>query len=272
MMINKKGMLHAVAALCFLALVTSCRKEEEKSTGAVMENREPTQRERYEAEIKRIVVGSNMTAFATGVAANRICNEIDKAVDAQEAIWLFDKMCDLALKQPIDAPASYNLHSSINWRLNHLHQLWRVTLDGFCFAQSHRQDSFDDWNRLFMFFRRYTDEIKVSERRISAFGNVYTTIREEEEYYLGVLKGDLGRAVHVMRKFYFPRLAGGLSEEQKADILRRFDEVEKYAELPPDAPGKKMQPGYKHAPPLPPKPDEQKQVPTRPEDSDESDV
>ena len=61
-------MLHAVAALCVFALVTSCRKEEGKDLGVVVENRKPTQRERYEAEIERIVVGSNMTVFAIAMA------------------------------------------------------------------------------------------------------------------------------------------------------------------------------------------------------------
>jgi len=239
MMINKKGMLHAVAALCVFALVTSCRKEEGKDLGVVVENRKPTQRERYEAEIERIVVGSNMTVFAIAMASNKICNEIDKTVGDQEAMRLFDKMCDLALKQPIDAPSSYNVHSSYNWRQCYLLQLWYVTLDAFCFAQSHRQESFEGWDRLFSFFKRYTDEIAAVEKKLpppDRFGWRWGT--ERGTFLLGI-KGDLAQAVHVMRKFYFPRLVGCLSEEQKADILRRFDEVEKYAELPPDAPGKK---------------------------------
>ena len=183
-MINKKVLFQSVAALCLFAVATSCRKEGGKSPGVVSGHHVPTQRERYEAEIERIVVGSNMTVFATEMAANRICNEIDKAVDEQEAILLFDKMCDLALKKPIDAPASYNLHSSFNWRLNYLLQLWHVTLDAFCFAQNHRQESFADWDRLFMFFKRCTDEIRNSERRIFAFNNVYTNIRTRMRIFI----------------------------------------------------------------------------------------
>lgn len=229
----------AITTLCFLALATSCRKEDGKATCTIVESRESTQTEKYEAEIERIVVGSNMTVFAIGMASNKICNEIDKTVDDQEAMMLFDKMCDLALKQSIDAPASYDLHSSFNWRQNYLLQLWYVTLDAFCFAQGHRQGSFEGWDRLFLFFKRYTDEISAVEEKFhppDRFGWRWGT--ESGEYLLGI-KGDLARAVHVMRKFYFPRLVGGLSEEQKADILRRFDEAEKYAELPPDVPGKK---------------------------------
>ena len=239
MMINKKVLFKSVAALCLFAFATSCRKEGSPPPGVGSENHAPTQRERYEAEIERIVAGSNMTVFATGMASNRICNEIDKEVDAQEAILLFDKMCDLALKQPIDAPSFYNLHSSFNWRQNYLLQLWYVTLDAFCFAQNHRQESFENWNRLFSFFKRYTDEIAAVEQGLpplDRFGWRWGT--ERGQYLLGI-KGDLARAVHVMRKLYLPRLVGCLSEEQKADILRRFDEVAKYAELPPDAPGRK---------------------------------
>ena len=238
-MINKKVLFQPVAALCLFAFATSCRKEGVEPPGVVSENHAPTQRERYEAEIERIVAGSNMTVFATEVASNRLCNEIDKALNDQEAILLFDKMCDLALKQPIDAPSFYNLHSSFNWRQNYLLQLWYVTLDAFCFAQNHRQESFEDWNRLFSFFKRYTDEIAAVEQGLpplDRFGWRWGT--ERGQYLLGI-KGDLAQAVHVMRKFYFSKLVEGLSEEQKADILRRFEEVEKYAELPPDAPGKK---------------------------------
>ena len=53
------------------------------------------------------------------------------------------------------------------------------------------------------------------------------------------LKGDLKMWVRVIRDFHFPKLSEGLSEEQKADILRRFDELKKYTEMPPNFRGEK---------------------------------
>ena len=239
MIIREKGALPSIALLCILALVTSCRKEEGTSPGVVMENHKPTQREMFKAEIERLVACSNMPMHEMMGAAGRLCGRICKTVDVREAELLLDEMCDMALKQPIDAPASYDEHYSFNWRQNYLWQLWYVSLCAFDCAQQHRQESFESWDRLFKFFRRYTDEIESVEKKLpppDRFGWRWGTERGQ---YLRGIKGGLAQAVHVTRKFYFPGLVGGLSEEQKADILRRFDEVEKYAELPPDAPGKK---------------------------------
>ena len=64
--------------------------------------------------------------------------------------------------------------------------------------------------------------------------------------------------------FYVP--PAELQEEFKCRLEPFFDfpSKEEFNEM--------MHPGYKHAPPLPPKPDEQKQVPAKPEDAVEVDI
>ena len=56
------------------------------------------------------------------------------------------------------------------------------------------------------------------------------------EYLLGI-KGNLKTWIRVIRDFHYPNLTKEFTEEQKADIMRRFKEVEKYTVTPPYFPG-----------------------------------
>ena len=237
--------LNMLLVCCFLA--TSCQKTEESavdkvkesSLAAAAEEMSPTfgsttnandlLRENYEKEFARFVVSSNMTVRDTEFGINKLCNEIDRNADVKEAMLLFDKLGEMAINQYV---SETNYYCRQNWYL----QLWHVTLDAFCFAQNHRRESFEDWDRLFRFFKRYTDEISEIENNFpppDQFGSRWST---KKGLYLQGIKADLKEEVHVMRRFYFPKLSEGLTEEQRKDILRRFEEVEKYTALQPDAP------------------------------------
>ena len=107
-------------------------------------------------------------------------------------------------------------------------KLWYVTLDAFSFAQNRRQGSFKDWDRLFKFFTRYTSEIdSVLDEMSRPLGSSQVTDREN---YLQGISDDLKQNVHVMRRFFYPQLINGLTDEQKEDILRRFRKIEAYAD------------------------------------------
>ena len=50
------------------------------------------------------------------------------------------------------------------------------------------------------------------------------------------LKGALEQDIRTMRRFHFPDLSEGLTEDQKADIHRRFDELQTYTLTPTNFP------------------------------------
>ena len=233
MAIDYQTMMVVSTGLCMLALATSCWKHDRgldvvasEGQGVAKEEKVKLLRsESYDKEFKRLVAGSNMTVNATEVDVNRLCNDIDKTVDVEDAVQLFDLLGRMALSQPL-------VSDDYTRRQNHLLKLWYVTLNAFVFAQNHRQESFKDWDRLFAFFKRYTDEIAKTESggvTLDKVGRLRGTDRSA--YVLG-LKGDLARAIHVMRRFFYPRISGKLTDAQKEDILRRFDEVENVAKIP----------------------------------------
>ena len=58
----------------------------------------------------------------------------------------------------------------------------------------------------------------------------------EKGSYLYKLRGNFKQDIHTMRRAHFPDLSEGLSDAQKADILRRFDELEAYTVSPTNFP------------------------------------
>ena len=155
MAIDYKTLIVVSAGLCILALTTSCRKHDGGS-GAVASDGQGIAKEdkfkllrseSYDKEFKKLVVSSNMTVNATEVDVNRLCNDIDKTIDAEDAVQLFDLLGRMALSQPL-------VSDDYTRRQNHLLKLWYVTLNAFVFAQNHRQESFKDLDRRFAFFNR----------------------------------------------------------------------------------------------------------------------
>ena len=223
-----------LTVLVLAAVLTACRRENNPSSVAATERVALTQNEIYEREFLRLVVGSNMTVHATQTDVNKLCNDIDKAVDWQDAVRLFDRLGKMALEQPL-------VSSNYTRRENHLLKLWYVTLNAFVFAQHHRQESFEDWDRLFLFLKRYTGEIETTESALQTTNKIGLVQRTNIENYLHGVRSGLRQNVHVMRRFFFPTIIDGLTEEQKADILRRFDELQKYTAEPPDCHERKVE-------------------------------
>ena len=115
-----------LTGLVLSALFTACSKREEPvaEVAPVETERELSQAEKYEAEFKRLVVSSNMTVRATEMSVNKLCREIDRLPDKQEALRLFDRLGELAIEQQV---TETNLYFRQNW----FQQLWYVTLDAF---------------------------------------------------------------------------------------------------------------------------------------------
>lgn len=181
----------------------------------------PTREERFRAEFKQLVVlkRSKKGEKSTWKIINELCNEIC-ALPKSQAVPLLDEFVDMAISQPV-TETDYNLRQA--W----FEQLFYVIHDAFCFAQGLQKESFEHWERLFSFFNKYTDEITVVEKTLLLTDSRLGAGTNKRRYLRGI-RDDLRRWVHVLRDFYFPELSEGLTEEQKADILRRFKEVEKF--------------------------------------------
>ena len=248
------GRILGLAFVCAVIVCTStsCRKEEEHAATATdvavakvkeepppkCDSAEPfgkavSRKEQFIAEFERLLVCSNMTVSATESAANKLCWEIRKIQDKTEALRLYDQLFEMAMSH--DATAT-DYYSRQNWYCALFYMAGQV----FTFSQGLRKDSFEDWDKLFLFFKKYTDEITAVEGSLPSVDYQYWKWADAKKgSYLRGLKGDLKMWVRVIRDFHFPKLSEGLSEEQKADILRRFDEVKKYTEMPPNFRGEK---------------------------------
>jgi len=109
MAIDYKTMMVVSAGFCMLALTTSCWKHDggldvvasDGQSVAKEEKVKLLRSESYDKEFKRLVASSNMTVNATEVDVNRLCNDIDKTVDAEDAVQLFDLLGRMALSQPL---------------------------------------------------------------------------------------------------------------------------------------------------------------------------
>ncbi len=189
---------------------------------------EPTQEERFFSEFKQLVVlkRTRTGEKSTQKIINELCNEIC-ALPKDQALPLLDQFADMAISQPI-TETNYTLRTA--W----FGQLFYVIHDAFCFSQYLQQESFEHWDKLFNFFEKYTDEITSVKRSLPTTDSRFWGQKnwDRGRYLIGI-QDDLKQWVHVMRDFYFPELGKGLTEEQKADIIRRFAEVEKFTVPPP---------------------------------------
>ena len=236
------------AVFAMLTVATSCRKDARSdgetnipqaapgdvSAGVAAESPDikcemsvASQEAPYHAKFIRLLASSNMTAREVACDANDLCREICGMHDAEESSSLLDQLLKMTVEHRVDDTILY--HRQIRYRC-----LWSVAMNAFCFAQEKHSQDFEYWDKLFGFYAKYTDEIKAVEcSQIKTY--------ESNRYLLGI-KDDFKMWLHVMRDLYFPRLSQGLTEEQKADILRRFDELQKYTAEPPDCAGGKAVP------------------------------
>ena len=225
----------ATAALMFVFAVfamTSCRRAQEATEVAVETSAQSTN-DMYVAEFQRLVTGSNMTIDATETEVNRLCWKISELPDKNEAIRLYDRLLGMAIAQEV---TQTNLYHRENWYA----KLWFLAMNSFCFAQGMQGNSFEYWDRMFMFFYKYVDEIVDVEMGLPSTDSIHWKRSDVEKgSYLHGLRGSLKTWVHVMRRYFDLKLSKGLTVEQKADVCRRLDELNKYTITPTNFPGGK---------------------------------
>ena len=235
-----------VACLCIVLMVTSCgnRNNAELESNnvegdgecptnavvAVETPREPTQRERLEAESRRLVIGAGQIKGWAWSASCDLCNKICE-LPKEEALPLLDRLIEMAIEQPVT-----NANKSAT--LGRHKDLFQIVLCSFIASQGLRANSFEEWDKVFRFFAKYTDEITAEERRIKELDRPQTNLYFKYKHFrrLQDLQLYVENLVHNTRTVFSNTLSKGLTEEQKVDILRRLDEVKKYTVPPPNSP------------------------------------
>jgi hypothetical protein len=244
-------MYFCVLALLIAALM--CRKKDEASLNSERRNYAYISNSRtnliheseeagneggllYDELCKRIVTTTNMTLVAGEVAIWKLAQKISKIPDIQESFRLHDNFMETVIAQEVT-------EIDCNRRQNWLALLWHGAMTAFREAQCKRSNDYVYWDKIFRFYAKYTNEIRAVEELLvnpnARLENVHHSVRDvnNKKRYLFLIKGELKTWVRVMRDFEFPKMSKNYTPEQKADILHRLKEVEKYTVTPPHYPG-----------------------------------
>ena len=232
--------------LCIAWTLTSCSNKNDVEleinnvdvarqchTGAVVAVETPqelTQVERLEAESRRLIAeAGRIKGWAWSVSCD-LCKEICK-LPKEEALPLLDRLLEMAIEQPVT-----NANKSAT--LEKHEDLFQIFLCSFIASQGLRANSSGEWDKVFRFVAKYTDEITAEERRIKELDRQQVNLYYKHKHfrYLQDLQLYVVNLVHNTRTVFSNTLSKGLTEEQKADILRRFKEVEKFTVPPPHSP------------------------------------
>ena len=190
--------------------------------------------ERYKAEFERLAVSANMTVDDSASQVSALTTEIYKLPDKGESLRLLDQFLEVAIAQEV---TKTNYYSRQNW----YSKLFYIARCSFGYSQLLRKESFESWDNLFRFFGKFTNEIVSVEKSIPSDWRKWSESEWDRGYYLFGFRQFFKQDIRTMRRAHFPDLSEGLSDAQKADILRRFDELEAYTVSPTNYPfGRKM--------------------------------
>ena len=232
-----------VACLGIVLAMTSCSKGSDDAKNVGVENptgvvaiaeapRELTKVERLEVECRRLVTEPDWKwkGREALLAICDLCKEI-RELPKEDALPLLDRWMEMAIEKPVTSAKNKTKEKSPE-------RFFKIVFFSFLTSQGMRTDAFNHWEKIFRFFAKYTDEITAVEKRIKQRGFPQTS---RSYIYLHDLQVDVKNWVYMITTVYRDVLLDrGLTEAQKADILRRFTAVEKYTVPPPDSPyGKK---------------------------------
>ena len=229
---TKKFLVISVVSLA----VMSCDKSGGVCLERTAQNHESCGDERdesrkYEEIFRSHIMATNITVSASYQKTGKICKELAGIQDKQESFRLLDQFFEMVIAQEVTA-------TEYNRRQCWYDKLWFMSFGAFITAQEKIGNDYDYWDKMFRFFAKYTNEIAAVECTLPKTNCAKWGIRtiRRGEYLFGI-KGDLKTWVRVVRDFHYPKLTKDFTDEQKADIMRRFKEVEKYTVTPPHYPG-----------------------------------
>ena len=251
-----KGIIEVtgIASACFVVALTtaSCdsRRDGEQVALANVEEsakeskKELSRAEMFEADFRRAMDSTNSTAnraFLNNMAVCKILDEVVK-LSNDEAAPILERFLDTATTtslEPItDFPSKYEDARRIYWaREGWFKKRFSVIRDTFYTYMKVKEDPFEDWDRLFAFFEMCTNEFTIVSRCQPKFDG------PKREYLLEFKDNYFKTFVHVVRDIDLKHHKTKPTEKQRAEIFRRFEELEKYVEtlVPPRKTGAEKQ-------------------------------
>lgn len=248
-----KGIIEVtgIASACFVFAVAtvSCdseRNRDEQLVPAEIKklNDEPkkglSRAEMFEAEFRQVLENTNGNITADCWAT---CDLLDKVLEIPdgESLRVLERFLGMALAtslEPIvDFPSKYDLARPMFWaREAWFEKMFYVSRQTFYTYMQLREDPFADWDILFEFFGKFTNEFTMVEK-------CQPTLNGPKREYMLELKGKFKTFVHVVRDIDLKHHKTKPTEKQKAEIFRRFEELEKYVEtlVPPRKTGAEEQ-------------------------------
>ena len=227
-----KVIWHGVICLCIIIVATSCDNDSdshgergnvkggsESPTCAVVVPKELTQVELLEAECRRLVISAERKRGekSTSYVINDLCRKIHE-LPREEALPLLDRWIEMAIKHPVT-----NANYSIRARM--FEQAFDIVFFAINSSLDMRTDHFEHWDKVFRFYDKCTKEIMAMEKSLES----QERPQHSPSYmYLRLFRGDVKNWVYRIRTVFFDVYSNGLTEEQKADVIRRLDEVEKF--------------------------------------------
>ena len=248
--------LAGVLPVCFVIAVAtaSCDRrigddEQVMSTSAEAQNKESKKKlsrgEMLEDEFRRIMDTTySEVTIKNSMAACRATGQIEDEVaklPVDEAVPLLDRFMDMTLEASLapvtNYPSQYKYSRPIHIaRIAWFDKMFYIASQTFYASMELRADPYEDWEKLFAFFGKFTNEVAMVSR-------CQPIHNDKKTDYLLNIKDNFKMYVHQVRDIAIKHHKTKPTEKQKAEIFRRFEELEKYVEtlVPPRKTGAEEQ-------------------------------
>ena len=197
---------------------------------------ESSRAEMFEADFRRAMDSTNSPAnraFLNNMSVGKILDEVMKLPNDQ-AVPILERFLDITTETSLEPitnfPSKYDEARRLYWaREEWFKKRFYVICDTFYTYMKVKDDPFEDWHRLFAFFEKCTNEFTIVSRCQPKFDG------PKREYLLEFKDNYFKTFVHVVRDMDFKHHRAKPTEKQKAEIFRRFEELEKYVDglVPP---------------------------------------
>ncbi len=187
--------------------------------------------ESIKREIRQLVVATNKPLIDARMSTSDVLKRISQIPDSQRAFKLYDLLLELSILQQVTI-------KDYNRRQNWYATLWYNAMGAFIGAQRKLGNDFKYYEKIFRFFAKYTHEIIEVEKSLPATECQTWSLSEvrKGEFLYGI-KGELKTWIHIMRDLYASELTRGFTKEQKEYLLKRYNELETFTNIPTNHPG-----------------------------------
>lgn len=236
----------ASACLILALAMTSCDgggngKEDPTPLECGSRSAQPTnelsQADLFEKEFQQVLNTTyNSVSIVNAMEACRaVCNILDGVarLPNDESMPILERFLDMSLCASLDPivdfPSTYGSARHVFWeREKWFEKMFYVVRQTFYASIQTREDPFKDWNKFFALFGKFTNEFAMVDR-------CQPTQSGPKREYMLELKDNFNTYVHQVRDIDIKHHKSKPTDLQKAEIIRRFEELEHYVEtlVPP---------------------------------------